>query len=69
VNEELRQALAQIRSMSDIGTPFRSVRGLEIRRLLLPRTKRHLYDSLDKERDEILIHVVWSTARGRGPKL
>ena len=69
IQEELRLALAQIRAMPDVGAPFRTVRGIAIRRLLLPRSMRLLYYSLDKKAAEILIHAVWGAQRGSEPQL
>jgi plasmid stabilization system protein ParE len=47
---------------------YRVVRGREQRRLLMPKTARHIYYRLDGP-ERILILSVWGARRGRGPKL
>jgi len=40
-----------------------------LRRLLLPRSRYHVYYVHDSENDEVAVLAVWSAVRGRGPKL
>jgi plasmid stabilization system protein ParE len=53
----------------EIGTPqrHRTISGL--RRLLLERTRYHVYYVYRIERDEVWILSVWSALRGRRPPL
>jgi plasmid stabilization system protein ParE len=67
--DELRVALAQIRTMPNSGTPYRSSFGRHVRRVLLPQTQQFLYYSVDPARTEILVHIVWGAARRKQPKL
>jgi hypothetical protein len=39
----------------------------EVRRFLLPRSRYHLYYSIDGEL--VKVRAVWHTARGKGPSL
>jgi hypothetical protein len=40
-----------------------------IRRWLLEKTEYHLYFSVNREAQVIMLHSVWGARRGRGPKL
>jgi plasmid stabilization system protein ParE len=66
--EELAQALRQIRTEPGIGQVYRVVRGREQRRLLMRKTARHVYYRVEAP-ERILILSVWGARRGRGPKL
>jgi hypothetical protein len=35
----------------------------------MPVTEQHVYFSIDKETDEVVIETVWGARRKRGPKL
>ena len=65
--EELAEALSMIRSVPEIGRryPRRGIPGL--RRLVLRATRHHVYYAVTDE--AITILTVWSSLRGRGPKL
>jgi plasmid stabilization system protein ParE len=66
--EELAHVLGQIRSDPNCGQLYRRVRGREQRRILMPKTARHLYFRRE-DAERILILSVWGARRGRGPKL
>jgi len=40
-----------------------------MRRILMPRTRYHVYYVVADEERRVLVHAVWHTARGRGPRL
>jgi hypothetical protein len=40
-----------------------------VKRLLLKKSKYHLYYSLERDEAVLIIHSVWSARRKRGPKL
>jgi plasmid stabilization system protein ParE len=63
--DELEQALLALRDAPAIGTHYEPKPG--VRRLLLKRTHYHLY--VVDQADHIVVVAVWSTYRGRGPKL
>ena len=65
--EELAYALRLIRTDPNCGQLYRHTRGREQRRVLMPKTARHVYFRREPER--ILILSVWGARRGRGPKL
>jgi plasmid stabilization system protein ParE len=67
-DEELRAALDQIRTAPQLGSAYHVVGGQEHRRLLMPRTRYHLYYRV-VGRDRVRVVAVWSAVRGRGPNL
>ena len=40
-----------------------------VRRLLLPRTRYHVYFAVDESTRLVRIHAVWHASRGSGPRL
>jgi hypothetical protein len=40
-----------------------------MRRILMPRTRYHVYYVVAEDERLVLVHAVWHTARGQGPKL
>jgi plasmid stabilization system protein ParE len=63
---ELGNALTTLEETPTLGTPY-VVGEKKVRRLLLRRTRYHLYFIEQKER--LFVVAVWSPYRGRGPKL
>ena len=43
--------------------------GTEVRRILLRRTRYHVYYTCDPESGSAVIRAVWHAARGRTPRL
>jgi len=66
--EELAQALRQIRDDPNCGQLYRRARGREQRRVLMPKTARHVYFRRENP-ERILILSVWGARRARGPNL
>ena len=62
---DLDAAVEQLLSAPRSGSPY--PRRLGIRRILLRRTRYHLYYSVDG--DEVLVRAVWHAVRGRDPAL
>jgi plasmid stabilization system protein ParE len=67
-DEELRAALDQIRTAPQLGIAYQAMRGREHRRVLMPRTRYHVYYRVVAP-DRVRIVAVWSAVRGRGPRL
>ena len=67
--EEFEQALKRLSSMPEAAPRYRRVRGKTIPRVLMEKTRCHVYYACDREHDLIEIHSVWGARRGRGPKL
>lgn len=66
--QELGAALERIGANPNIGTAYEQG-DLEapVRRVLLPKTKNHIYYAIDH--DEIVVVSIWGAPRERGPKL
>jgi hypothetical protein len=55
--------------MPEIGTPYLERQSTVVRRVLLSKTKNHLYYTLDRTEGVVMILAVWGAPRGQGPKL
>ena len=66
---ELDEAKRQLANQPELGPVYETVRGLVIRRLLLPKTERHVYYSVDTVTATVTVYVIWGARKGRGPKL
>ncbi len=66
---ELDAALERIVSAPNLGSVYeQGDRGdVEVRRLLLPKTRNHVYYAV--KGDELVVLTVWGAPKGRGPKL
>jgi len=40
-----------------------------VRRVVLPKTRHHVYYEVDRKNDLVMILAVWGAPRGRGPTL
>jgi hypothetical protein len=67
-DEELRAALDQIRFSPEAGMLYRLLPAREYRRVLMPRTRYHVYYRL-AEPNLVRVVSIWSAVRGRGPAL
>jgi plasmid stabilization system protein ParE len=65
---ELEGALERIRTMPSLGSVYKH-EGLdvEVRRLLMPKTRNHVYYAITAT--EIVVLTVWGSQKERGPKL
>ena len=63
---ELERALTTLEETPTLGARY-VVGEKSVRRLLLRRTRHHLY--LSEQAGTLLVVAVWSAHRGRGPKL
>ncbi len=66
-DEELAAALATIRESPEVGVPHR-IHRRDYRRVLMPRTRYHVYYRLVTP-GLIRVLTVWSAVRGRDPLL
>ncbi|HTM44168.1 MAG TPA: hypothetical protein VL137_04390 [Polyangiaceae bacterium] len=67
--EELGQAVKNLETIAHVGTPHPTERRPHLMRLLLEKTRCHLYFELDEKKEEIRILMIWGAPRGRDPKL
>ncbi len=65
LREELARAIDLVRSSPLMGTVWRP----GIRRIVLERTRYHLYYNVEASPDRIRVLAVWSSIRGRAPRL
>ncbi len=69
VTAEIRSAIKLIRAQPGLAPHARDTDLPGIRRLLLPRTRYHLYYLYDPEEDAVDILALWHSARGSSPTL
>jgi plasmid stabilization system protein ParE len=66
---EFEDVLRQLTSAPALGQRYRRVRGKLIHRVLMKKTRCHVYYFHDTDRDVVEIHSVWGGRRRRGPTL
>jgi plasmid stabilization system protein ParE len=65
---ELDEALERIAAAPATGVVYGMVdTGAEIRRVLMPKTRNHVYYAVEGE--DVVLLSVWGAPRGRGPRL
>ncbi len=67
--EELLAVIERLERMPTVGTFFRYINGLPVRRTLMPRTATHVYYSVDAATGSVLILGVWGARKRRDPRL
>jgi len=67
--DELGEACAHLSLAPYIGQPFDAPRPRGVRRLLLDRTRYHVYYTVDEPRGLVVVRAVWHAVRGHGPSL
>ena len=67
--DELEWAKREMLSRPNLAPRYETTSGKVCRRLLLPTTEQHVYYTVHKDADLIVVHTVWGARRGRGPKL
>lgn len=65
--EEFAAALQRLATAPSAGTIYTRSHRADLRRLLLPRTRHHVYYVVENERTAVM--AVWHAARGVGPRL
>jgi plasmid stabilization system protein ParE len=66
---ELAATMATLVAAPRLGTIYTILDGQPVRKVLMPKTRHHVYYTADIEAGVILVHAVWGAPRGRGPKL
>lgn len=67
--QEFREAVELMASSPGVGTPYPDAGIPGLRRLILPKTRFHVYYVHDPMADYVLVVAVWSALRGRPPEL
>jgi len=65
--EELGAAIRKLGSLPRIGARYEASGAREMRRVLLPRTRHHVYYTVDDDARLVRIHAIWHLSRGSGP--
>jgi plasmid stabilization system protein ParE len=65
--EELSSALTTLAGAPSAGRPYPHPRVRQVRRLLLPSTRHHVYYRI--EEGAVIVLAIWSAVRGAGPPL
>jgi plasmid stabilization system protein ParE len=66
---ELAEARELLVNAPTIGSPYTTRSGKTVRRLLLPKTRHHLYFEVDEANRLIVILAIWGGPRGSEPRL
>jgi plasmid stabilization system protein ParE len=67
--QELLDSLRHLRDVQHAGTPRPTARRSKLKRLLMEKSKCHIYFEVDDTRDLINVITVWNGQRGEEPKL
>ncbi|MEQ9318996.1 MAG: type II toxin-antitoxin system RelE/ParE family toxin [Polyangiaceae bacterium] len=67
-DKEVAAAIATLDAAPNAGAFYKRVRGREVRRLLLKKTRHYLYYRLDDDGDVEVI-TIWGAQRRFGPRL
>lgn len=63
---EARRLLA---NTPEMGSPYAEREGVLVRRVLLRKTRNHVYYEIDRANGVVMIIAVWGAPKGEGPKL
>jgi plasmid stabilization system protein ParE len=67
--EELAAVFERLETSPLSGAPFPASRPKDVRRVLLGRSRYHVYYTVDEDAGRVIVRAVWHVARGRGPRL
>jgi plasmid stabilization system protein ParE len=67
--QELLDCLRHLRDVPHAGKPKATARRPKLKRLLMEKSKCHIYFEVDEKRNLINIVTVWNGQRGQEPKL
>ena len=67
--DEFEQTLERLAANPAAGQAYRVTRGKLIQRLLMKKTRCHVYYFHDRGNDVIEVHTIWGAHRERGPRL
>ncbi len=66
---EFLEAIEKLETTQGVGQPFPTSRRSSLKRLLLPKSRCHVYFEIDEAKQRIQILRIWDGRRERGPKL
>ena len=65
--DELGAAIRKLGATPRIGSRYDAPGLREMRRMLMPRTRHHVYYTVNEEARLVRIHAIWHAARGHEP--
>ena len=69
LREELAATLEIVRSSPRAAQAYQFVDIPGLRRILMPRTRYHVYFTVHDDRGLVFVHAIWHASRGHGPQL
>jgi hypothetical protein len=66
---ELAAAKRLLEEQPQVPPVYATVRSRVMRRVLLPKTERHVYYSIDEASRSVVVHVIGGARKGRDPTL
>lgn len=66
---ELAEIGELLSSTPTMGSKYVTRSGKQVRRVLMPKTRKHLYFEIDEDQRRIVVLAVWGAPRGSGPYL
>ena len=66
---ELAEVKALLLIAPNVGPVYAMLDGQPVRRILMKKTRTHVYYGLDADGALVTVYSVWGAPRGRGPKL
>lgn len=67
--DELEETFRCICNVKTAGIRWPTPRQPNMRRILMKRTKNHVYFVIDEAHDTVRVHAVWGAPKGSAPKL
>jgi plasmid stabilization system protein ParE len=67
--DELEESFQYICDVRSAGVRWPTPHRPRLRRLLMTRTKNHIYFVIDEATETVHVHAVWGAPRARAPKL
>lgn len=67
--EELRDVQRRLSEKPDLGLVFVHRGGVAVRRLLMERTRNHVYYEVHESERVVMIVALWGAVKGSGPDL
>jgi plasmid stabilization system protein ParE len=65
--DELGAAIRKLGAVPRGGARYEASPIREMRRVLMPRTRYHIYYTVDDSSRLVRVHAIWHTSRGQGP--
>ncbi len=65
--DELGAAIRKLGVVPRAGARYEATSQREMRRVLMPRTRYHVYYTVDDDSRLVRVHAIWHTSLGHGP--